>query len=343
MRKEQYQRYKKYFLNYFRHLTFQKVINLLNIEFKLFRNDPDLKGLFPYYLIIDISNTCNLHCPLCQMGQRHTISRKNLMNTVNYKKLITSLKKYLFQIFLYNWGEPFLNNDIYDMISFNTQNNIGSVVSTNFNIPIDPYRLIDSGLEYLIISADGVTQDVYEKYRRGGDIIKVFHNINSLVNAKKKMKTKFPFIEWQCLVTKYNEKQLQKIKETALQNGVDEVRFANINFYSTKYNASIQNEWLPENDQYRYFASDKVGKKIKNGIRKPCFWLWRGAVVNVNGGIIPCCLYDIEDWGNVFKTDFSEVWNNAIYYESRERSKNKPALHKQDIICDHCTAPFIYK
>lgn len=343
MRREQFQRYKQYLFSYFRHMTFQKVSNLLQIESSLFRNNPDIKGLFPYFLIVEISNKCNLYCPLCQMGQRQTITRTNRMNLENYRKFITPLKGYLFQVFLYNWGEPFLNKDIYNIISFNTQNNIGSAVSTNFNIPIDSYKLIDSGLEHLIISCDGVTQDVYVKYRKGGDITRVFHNLQSLIKAKKRRKTKLPFIEWQCLVTKHNETQLKTIKRTALKMGVNRVRFANINFYSTNCNVDIQEEWLPKNSRYRSFASEKSLRKRKRGIRRPCFWLWRGAIVNVNGGITPCCLYDVPDWGNAFQDDFSVIWNNEIYCEARELSQNNAALHKRSLICDRCTAPFIYR
>jgi MoaA/NifB/PqqE/SkfB family radical SAM enzyme len=343
MRKEQLQRYKQYFLTYFRRITFQKTINLLKTEFRLFQNNHDLKGLLPYFLFVEISNKCNLSCPLCQMGQRQTISRTSAMNLENYKKLIIPLKNYLFQIFLYDWGEPFLNKDIYDIISVNTRLNIATVVSTNFNLPFNPVRLIESGLEHLIISGDGVTQEVYGSYRKDGMVTTVFKNLESLVKIKREKKSKFPFIEWQCLVTKYNESHLENIKKTALEKGVDYVRFANLNFYSTDGSKDIQQEWLPENPRYRAFETEKNLEKLKRGIRRPCFWLWRGPVVNVNGGVTPCCLYDVPDWGNAIQNNLQSVWNNEFFMEARKRSQNNPALKTREIICDQCKAPFVYK
>jgi len=343
VRIDQFDRYIQYLFRYIKHITVTKVINLLRIEFKLIKNDPDVIKLFPHFLYIEISNKCNLFCPLCQMGLRQTVTRENRMNLENYKELITPIKKYLFQIFLYDWGEPFLNKDIYDIILFNTRNNIGSVVSTNCNIPIDAERLIDSGLEYLIISGDGVTQEIYSKYRKGGDISKVFSNLSSLIAVRKKRKTKYPIIEWQCLVMKHNERHLSDIKKTVVKMGVDRVRFANVNFFPVEGSESVQEEWLPDNPWYRSFDSKRSQKKIDRGIRKPCHWLWRGGVVNVNGGITPCCLYDIPDWGNAFEDGFSAAWNNKIYREARERSLNNNVVKKQEIICDRCTAPFIYK
>lgn len=342
MRRDQLQRYSKYIFIYLRHLTLKRAINLIKVELKLLTNNPLIKGLYPHTLNVEISNRCNLSCPLCQMGQGHTIDRTNQMNLNNYIKLISPLKEYIFQVLLYDWGEPFLNRDIYDIIHYNTENNIGSVVSTNCNIPIDAYRLIDSGLEYLIISGDGVTQDVYGKYRKGGDIEKVFTNLQSLVKAKKERGVRFPFIEWQCLVTKYNESQLGNIRKTVLEKGVDYIRFANINFFSVDSSSDIQKEWLPKDTRYRKFSRENIKDKQKKLKRKPCFWLWRTAIINVNGGVTPCCLYDIPDWGNVFEKDFLTAWNNKVFHEARIRSKNDKLLYRMDIICDRCEAPFIY-
>jgi MoaA/NifB/PqqE/SkfB family radical SAM enzyme len=277
------------------------------------------------------------------MGLRRHIPRKNRMTLQNYMELVTPLNKYLFQVFLYNWSEPFLNKEIYDIISFNTKNNIATLVSTNLNVSIDPVKLINSGLNHLVISADGITQDIYEKYRRGGKIEKVFSNLKLIVDTKQKLGSNHPYIEWQCLVTKHNENHLSQIKQTALSKGVNEVRFGNLNFYSVKNNTSIQKEWLPKDPDYHKLAHIDNKYKKKHKLRKPCFWLWRTAILNADGGITPCCLYDTPNWGNAFDNDFISIWNNITFQEARLRSQNDKSLHTKDLICDQCTAPFIYK
>jgi len=88
----------------------------------------------------------------------------------------------------------------------------GTVVNSNFNAPVDGERLVRSGLDHLVISGDGITQEVYEKYRVDGKINLVLDNLRKIVNAKKKYGSKLPYIEWQCLVTKWNEAQLDDIK-----------------------------------------------------------------------------------------------------------------------------------
>jgi len=263
------------------------------------------------------------------------------MSIENYKSLINPLKDYLFQVFLYDWGEPFLNRDIYEIIRFNTSENMGTVVSSNFNIPLDAKRLVESGLEHLIISADGVTQSVYERYRIGGKLDLVLNNLKEVVRAKEEANSKFPYIEWQCLVTRWNEFQLEDIKKTALSWGVDEVRFANINFFTAEDRQKAEEEWLPQNPIYGVHASKSAS--TRKGRRRPCYWLWRTAIVNVNGGVTPCCLFDIPDWGNAFDEPFLSVWNNEKYTEARIRSQESNQIRKIKLVCDNCNAPFIYK
>lgn len=338
MRKEQLQRYKRYLLQYLRHLSLKKLINLLRVEIKLKTNNSNLKNLYPYFLIVEVSNGCNLKCPLCQMGQRQHIPRQNLMTTSKYREFITPLKDYLFQVLLYDWGEPFLNRDVYEIIETNRELNIGTVISSNLNLKVDAERLVKSGLEHLTISADGHIQEIYSKYRVGGDLEKVLNNLRNIVAEKRKQNSKLPYIEWQCLVTKHTENHLDEIKNLALKEGADTVRFANLNFYSSQKDKSDMNNWLPTSSQYRSFEQHEKPK----GKRLPCFWLWRSAVINTNGGLTPCCLYDIEDWSNSFEGSFIDQWRNGVHDEARKRSGKNP-VHKNSLICDRCNADFIFK
>ena len=341
MLKEQIARYRRYLVNSLRHLTFKKIFNIAKIEFALATKKYCFKDFYPYLLFIDISNMCNLRCPLCKMGQRRMIQRKNVMNIENYMRIINPIKDYLLQIFLYNWGEPFLNKDIYQMIQFNTKQNIGTVVSSNLNIPIDGRRLIKTGLEHLVISGDGVTQDIYEKYRQGGNIETVFNNVRDIVKAKREAHSHNPYIEWQCLVTKHNEVYLDEIKKAALELGVNEVRFANINFFEVEDKKNAEEEWLPRNPNYRVFSCENIARmRPKN---KPCFWLWRTAVINSDGGVVPCCVYDVPDWGNLFKEPLSTVWNNEKYTKARRGFKEGHKKNEIPLVCDSCRVPYILR
>jgi MoaA/NifB/PqqE/SkfB family radical SAM enzyme len=342
--KEQFLRHKNYWLSFLRHLTWRKLVNFVKAETRLRTRHPSVEGLYPYILFMEMSHYCNLQCPLCRTGLKKQIPRKSRMTFETYVKTVEPLKDYLFIIFLYNLGEPFLNPDIQKIIKWNTDANISSVISSNLNLPIDARALVQSRLEFLIISGDGITQEVYEKYRVGGKLDKVFDNLENIAKAKKETGSKFPVIEWQCLVNRWNEPQLEEITKTVYRKGVDQVRFGTLNYYPVDDDKeAAEKEWAPKNPLYRGHCSESK-PDCAALVRKPCYYLWRTAIVNVDGAVAPCCLYDIPSWGNAFDEGFLNVWNNETYKEARRRfcpgGGKKPGM---GLVCDGCTAPFLYK
>ena len=55
-------------------------------------------------------------------------------------------------------------------------------------------RTVESGLDRLIISIDGTTQEVYQQYRVGGNLEKVLQGASNIVKWKKELKSKTPFV-----------------------------------------------------------------------------------------------------------------------------------------------------
>ncbi len=337
--REQLTRYRHYFRTALRHMTWRRLCNAARVEWRLWRRDPDMRGVYPYILTVDISNACNLRCPLCARGQRKVARRENRMSLENYVSLVEPPKDHLLLVFLYNWGEPLLNPEIYDIVRWTSEANIATFVSSNLNFPLDAERLVRSGLDHLAISADGITQQVYERYRIGGCLDLVLHNLERLVVARRRLRSSRPYLEWQCLVNRYNEDQLGQIRRRVLALGADEVRFASMNLYSADDPCQASQQWLPRNPAYRRFAP-KEHKRRRRAVR-PCFWLWRAMVVNPDGGVVPCCLFDTSEWGNALESNPVEVWNNEVYHAARQRFRGGGNHSRRSLICDGCTADFL--
>lgn len=340
--KERFVRYWNYLSICLRHLTLKKLFNLFRIEYRLNRNKTDLAGLSPYILFVEVSNACNLRCPVCVMGRRNLIPRKNLISYDRYISLVSPIKDRLLMTFLYNWAEPFLNPEVYNIIKWNSRSNIGTIISSNLSLPIDAEEIVKSGLDYLVISGDGITQEVYEKYRVGGRLDLVLKNLSDIVAAKRKLRSKRPYIEWQCLVSKYNEFQMGEIESRIRAIGANEVRFASMNFLSLPQDvaAKEEKEWLPENPAFHEFSSANILNAAKAGRRKACYWLWRTAVVNTDGSMVPCCLFDVPGWGDAFGEGVLNVWNNK-YFNTARGMVDCSQREGKGIICSTCTAPFI--
>ncbi|MFZ5950946.1 MAG: radical SAM/SPASM domain-containing protein [Candidatus Rifleibacteriota bacterium] len=288
-------------------------------------------------MIVDPWSRCNLSCPLCLTGAGKSIKRSNLISLETYARVIEPLKDHLFFVGLYNWGEPFFNPDLYSMVEWNQANNIGSIISSNLNLDIDADRLVKTGLDFLIISGDGISQEVYEKYRVNGKLDKVLANLRSIAEAKRRHGSKKPFIEWQCLVNRYNENDLEKIKKTVYGIGADLVRFGSLNFWGLP--DQEKEKWLPDNPNYRMFeTTTKPGTR-----RNPCYWLWRAMVVNSDFSVSPCCLYDIKGWADISKESFNSVWQGKKYRDARGLSRNSGQDRKKGLICSQCEAPWIIR
>lgn len=101
------------------------------------------------------------------------------------------------------------------------------------------------------MSLDGVTQETYEKYRVRGNVAEVFADLRGLVAAKKALRSKTPFVEWQYIVFKHNEHEVEKARVLAEEIGVDLLRFVSPGVQpEDMHKRSLQEKWMPDNPLY---------------------------------------------------------------------------------------------
>ena len=93
----------------------------------------DLVTGYPTHLFVDVTNICNLRCPLCPTGAGTLNRKKGSMPLETFKKIVDEMHRYLISIDLFNWGEPLLHKHVYDMIRYAHNHHIVTSVSTNFN------------------------------------------------------------------------------------------------------------------------------------------------------------------------------------------------------------------
>ncbi|MHC4359914.1 MAG: radical SAM protein [Planctomycetota bacterium] len=315
----QFTRIKRHVLTLLNHSTIKKLINLVAIESQHRMHLAKVKG-YPYYLVIETGNVCNLKCPLCPTGLGKAGRKRGFIRFEDFKTIIDKLYPYLYEVSMYNWGEPFLNPDIFKMIRYVAEKNIGSNLSSNLNITdLDPEILVATGLEFLSLSLDGTTQEVYSKYRVGGEIALVLENLEKIVMKKKQLKSRKPFIEWQFIVMKHNYHQIENARKMAKEIGVDTIRFIPVGLpFGTENKEQLAREWfpyLPDGYGEKYIKERFLQKPIKGG----CFYLYRSLTANPDGSVAPCCMcwQQEDDFGNILENDFSEVWNNALFQNAR--------------------------
>jgi len=323
-----------------RYLSIVKIVNglkLTSLYLFSYSKFQDVKRIYPSFISVETTNFCNLHCPECPVGIRKiTKSGKSSFNFELYKKLIDELKPTLQHVILYFQGEPFLNDQLFDMISYAHQARIYSSTSTNgqFLNEITARKIIHSGLDKLIVSVDGSTQETYQTYRVGGNLQKILDGITSLVKMKKELKSMTPFIEIQFLVLRTNEHQLKDMKKLAKSLQVDRLTFKTAQLYDFKNG----NNLLTTNDRFaRYKKGEEGIYRLKGSQSNHCWRLWSGAVINVQGDVLPCCFDKSSEFsfGNIFKSTFLKCWQSTDASGFREKIINS---RKQIEMCRNCTS-----
>ena len=103
------------------------------------------------------------------------------------------------------------------MAKYASENKIYTATSTNAHYLNDENarKTVESGLDRLIISIDGTSQETYQAYRIGGSLDKVIEGTKNLMHWKKKLKSSTPHVIFQFLVVKQNEHQLEDVKRIA--------------------------------------------------------------------------------------------------------------------------------
>lgn len=289
----------------------------------------------PLSMEIEPTTSCNLRCPQCPSGLREFSRNTGMLNLDLYKKIIDEIHEELVWLILYFQGEPFLNKQFLEFVSYASARNIYTATSSNAHYFTDEIAkaTVESGLDRLIISIDGTTQDTYGKYRVGGKLDKVIEGTERLLYWKNKLNKTTPHIIWQFIAFKHNEHQIADIKALAKKIGVDELGIKTAQIYD--YQNSV--DFIPENkDLSRYEKLPDGSYRIKNKLLNQCWRMWRGSVITWDGLVVPCC-FDKDAthrFGDVSTDSFQQVWGSDKYNVFRQAILKS---RREIDICTNCT------
>ncbi|MCF8332151.1 MAG: SPASM domain-containing protein, partial [Bacteroidales bacterium] len=291
----------------------------LSYRISIIKKKP-LNWALPSFFSVEPNNTCNLSCPECPAGGGYMARPSGYMSWDIFKHTIDQFSKTAIYLNLYFQGEPFLHSGIFNMIKLAQQKKLYVTSSTNAHF-LDREtcsRIIESGLDKLVISLDGVDQKTYQLYRKGGNIDKVMEGIKNIVFAKKKTGSRKPFIELQFLVLGSNEHQTKDIRKLARKLNVDKLSLKTAQIYDYQKG----NVFIPENEAYSRYKEVSPGKYvIKSKLPNRCHRMWSSCVVTQSGEIVPCC-FDKDakhQMGNIIISSLKEIWYSEDYQQFRQR------------------------
>lgn len=273
----------------------------------------------PISISIEPTTSCNLRCPQCPSGLRSFSRPTGMLQQPVFERIIDELHETTGYVTLYFQGEPYLNTRFLDMVRYAARHKMYTATSTNAHYlnQENARKTVESGLDRLIISIDGTSQETYSKYRVGGQLEKVLEGTRQLILAKKEMKSATPHIIWQFIVFRHNEHELDEIRKLADEYEIDELAIKSAQIYDYE-NGS---EMIPELEEFSRYKKEGDGYRFKNELLNHCWRLWHSCVITWDGKVVPCC-FDKDgtyQLGNLSDFSFHTIWQSDQYRAFRKQ------------------------
>lgn len=325
-------------LSFVKKITWDKALNFFTISLSYiassFFKKPVTFGL-PATVSIEPSSRCILNCPECPAGNRTLRRKRHDMDLNLYSRILDQIARHTLWLQLYFQGEPFMNPNIFRMIQQAGEKKIYSILSTNghFLDELFSQKIIESGLDRLIISLDGTDAETYNQYRKNGDYLKVIEGIQNLTHLRQREGSHKPYIILQFLVFRFNEHQIRSINNLGKKLGVDRVKIKSAQIYHPEKKKNL----IPSKRKYSRYKEDMSGEiNLRKHLKNQCTRLWYTTVIDTDGNVGPCCFDKHIEYpmGNIHNTLFHEIWKSSAYQKFRQRIlSNRSAIE----MCRNCT------
>lgn len=324
--------------NFLKKLTFKKIVNylLLKVSYSmsLASQRPVVYG-YPAVATVEPTNLCNLKCIQCPAGNGSMTRSKGTLDISLFRRFIDDLSPFLSYLMLYFQGEPLLHSHLTEFIQYASHKKVYTSVSTNGHHlnRENVMKIIESGLDRIIISLDGTDQESYQQYRIGGDFNRVLQGIVNLVQIKKEIKSRIPFVILQFIAMSHNENQINEVKALGKKLEVDKTVIKSLQVYDLKNNIYL----LPSDSKFsRYKLNENREVVIKNRLSNKCRRLWHTIVMLNDGCIVPCC-FDKDGQYGVGKypdSSINDIWRGEQFINFRQKVLNS---RKSIQMCCNCT------
>lgn len=296
----------------------------------------------PTRIKLESTTACQLRCPLCPTASGEvgrSLGTKNL-KFENFKKFLDE-NSYVKEVELSNWGELFLNPEIIDIIKYAHSKSVLLTADNGSNLNTVSDEVLEALVLYkfksITCSIDGVSQEVYSKYRVRGNVERVFENIKKINHFKKIHKTPYPYLLWQYVAFGHNEHEILEAKKKARKlNMTFHLKLNYDESFSPVKNKDLVKKLSGLDVSSRSEYKKKYNKAHNSGL---CYQLWNNPQINSDGRLLGCCINYWGDFGNAFQTPLADLMNSSNYQYARSMLMGQ-VKEKEGIPCSSCS---IYK
>lgn len=206
------------------------------------------------------------------------------------------------------------------------------------NIPADVLEgLVKYQFRSITCSIDGVSEETYGQYRRGGKLQDVLTNIGKINDLKRLHQSPYPILNWQFIAFSHNVHEIQRAKEKAralsmsfsLKHSWDA---GNAPDENSEYAEEVRAEsgtGFVNRDEYL----DKTGELYASN--DVCSQLWHEPQINYDGRVLGCCANTWGDYGNAFDQGLTAVLEGERYKHAQLMLTGS-AEDRSEVPCSSC-------
>ncbi len=321
---------------HFEGLRLGKVVNWFLTESSVYFKPSRPWGL-PTILQVEPTSRCNLECAICPVATGLGRAAGD-MDLAMFRKLVDELRDSLLAILFWDWGEPFLNPRAFDMIRYARQAGIKVISSTNGHVfaggDLAP-EVVESGLDVLVCSVDGISQETYQRFRRKGRLDTVLEGIRRVVAEKRRSGSRTPIVNLRFIVMQHCEHEVPLLREFAQSLGVDVLTLRKFHFVPGTTGGGL----VPSESRFQLPLLAQDTRTPVRVSRNPCRNLWNCPTVHWDGTVCSCFMdyNERRPLGSLQQQGFREIW----YGESYKRLRSEFRRSWQQLpLCGECASGF---
>lgn len=309
------------------------------------------KAPLPGSMNVEITWNCNLNCIMCPRHRAQSFKAENKnMSLAEFKQIVEKIPSCR-HINIVGDGEPFVNPDFIDMLSFAGSKGITTSFNSNGTLLSEKNILALPGNVNLIwISIDSPVKETYERIRPGADFDVLISNIERLNKLRKDIQ-----IVFQPAIMKMNMTEMPKMLDIAKRVGAS-VNFVQLMAFDKELDEQsvhhCQQEYSRVLEKIEKESREKgvlVSNRPLSPTKRRCTEPWFHPTISIEGDIYACCyvyaarggvpsfkeyylnqLVDVPEvhykMGNIFRDSFKKIWNGKPYQMLRREviRTNKP-------------------
>ena len=266
----------------------------------------------PAHMKIELTNYCNLACPMCPHEQMQR--EVGYMKPELFRRIIDMATPELEFAYLHHLGESLFHGRIGELIRYGRSRGVAMGLSTNATY-LDERKarvLLESGLDFLVVSMDGASPDTYERIRVGGDFQTTVRNVRAFFEMKKRLPNATTVVV-QMIVSEANRHEVEPFAKLWSECGA-QVMMKEARSWAGQVD-------LGRLTQIRRGAGPSAPAPAEPTQHVPCRMLWTELTVLWDGAVVPCVnVFEKQNvLGNLQTQSLDEVWNDPALRELRAR------------------------